>query len=111
MLNVVDGCIPSDLGVGTSAEIEEERRRLYVAMTRAKTICILPQRFFTRGQTALGDRHAYARAHASFPTSSCPISNARAGHRHPWMVPQAAPRPRTDDQYSSANAGDVALSR
>jgi len=25
VLNVVDGCIPSDLGTGTSAEIEEER--------------------------------------------------------------------------------------
>ena len=36
VLNVVDGCIPSDLGAGTSAEIEEERRLLYVAMTRAK---------------------------------------------------------------------------
>ncbi|HJZ21524.1 MAG TPA: ATP-dependent helicase, partial [Bradyrhizobium sp.] len=36
VLNVVDGCLPSDLGVGTSAEIEEERRLLYVAMTRAK---------------------------------------------------------------------------
>ena len=36
VLNVVDGCIPSDLATGTSAEIEEERRLLYVAMTRAK---------------------------------------------------------------------------
>ena len=36
VMNVVDGCIPSDLGVGTSDEIEEERRLLYVAMTRAK---------------------------------------------------------------------------
>ena len=36
VLNVVDGCIPSDLGTGTTAEIEEERRLLYVAMTRAK---------------------------------------------------------------------------
>ena len=36
VLNVVDGCIPSDLGAGTTAEIEEERRLLYVAMTRAK---------------------------------------------------------------------------
>ena len=36
LLNVVDGCMPSDLGAGTSAEIEEERRLLYVAMTRAK---------------------------------------------------------------------------
>jgi ATP-dependent DNA helicase UvrD/PcrA len=34
VLNVVDGCLPSDLGTGTSAE--EERRLLYVAMTRAK---------------------------------------------------------------------------
>jgi DNA helicase II / ATP-dependent DNA helicase PcrA len=34
LLNAVDGCMPSDLGVGTSAEIEEERCLLYVAMTR-----------------------------------------------------------------------------
>ena len=32
VLNVVDGCIPSDLATGTTAEIEEERRLLYVAM-------------------------------------------------------------------------------
>jgi superfamily I DNA/RNA helicase len=38
ILNVVDGCMPSDLGTGTTAEIEEERRLLYVAMTRAKDI-------------------------------------------------------------------------
>jgi DNA helicase-2/ATP-dependent DNA helicase PcrA len=36
VLNVVDGCIPSDLGTGASEEIDEERRLLYVAMTRAK---------------------------------------------------------------------------
>jgi DNA helicase-2/ATP-dependent DNA helicase PcrA len=28
VLNVVDGCIPSDLGTGTTAEIEDERRVL-----------------------------------------------------------------------------------
>lgn len=62
MLNVVDGCIPSDLGVGTTAEIEEERRLLYVGMTRAKDSLTLltPQRFFTGGQHAQGDRHVYA---------------------------------------------------
>jgi DNA helicase-2/ATP-dependent DNA helicase PcrA len=62
MLNVVDGCIPSDLGVGTTAEIEEERRLLYVGMTRAKDslALITPQRFFTGGQHAQGDRHVYA---------------------------------------------------
>jgi ATP-dependent DNA helicase UvrD/PcrA len=62
VLNVVDGCMPSDLGAGTSAEIEEERRLLYVAMTRAKDDLhlVVPQRFFTHGQNAQGDRHVYA---------------------------------------------------
>jgi len=62
MLNVVDGCIPSDLGTGTTNEIEEERRLLYVGMTRAKSslTLITPQRFFTHGQNPQGDRHVYA---------------------------------------------------
>ena len=54
VLNVVDGCIPSDLSAGTTAEIEEERRLLYVAMTRAKDDLhlVLPQRFFAHQQNA-----------------------------------------------------------
>jgi DNA helicase II / ATP-dependent DNA helicase PcrA len=62
VLNVVDGCMPSDLGAGTSAELEEERRLLYVAMTRAKDDLhlVVPQRFFTHGQHSRGDRHVYA---------------------------------------------------
>jgi DNA helicase II / ATP-dependent DNA helicase PcrA len=62
VLNVVDGCMPSDLGAGTSAELEEERRLLYVAMTRARDDLhlLVPQRFFTHGQHAKGDRHVYA---------------------------------------------------
>ncbi len=62
VLNVVDGCIPSDLGAGTSVEIEEERRLFYVAMTRARDDLhlVVPQRFFTHGQHAQGDRHVYA---------------------------------------------------
>jgi DNA helicase-2/ATP-dependent DNA helicase PcrA len=62
VLNVVDGCMPSDLGTGQTHEIEEERRLLHVAMTRAKDELhlMLPQRFFTHGQSRLGDRHVYA---------------------------------------------------
>ncbi len=36
ILNVVDGCIPSDMATRAAEEIEEERRLLYVAMTRAE---------------------------------------------------------------------------
>jgi DNA helicase-2/ATP-dependent DNA helicase PcrA len=62
VLNCVDGCIPSDLAVGSTDEIEEERRLLYVAMTRAKDnlSLIIPQRFYTHGQNPQGDRHVYA---------------------------------------------------
>jgi DNA helicase II / ATP-dependent DNA helicase PcrA len=62
ILNVVDGCIPSDMATGTTEEIEEERRLLYVAMTRAKEELhlIVPQRFFNRRQAVRGDRHLYA---------------------------------------------------
>ena len=72
VLNVVDGCMPSDLGTGTSAEIEEERRLLYVAMTRAKDQLnlIVPQRFFTHQQTPHGDRHIYASRTRFIPAAS-----------------------------------------
>ena len=62
VLNVVDGCIPSDMSTGTTEEIEEERRLLYVAMTRAKDDLqlMLPQRFYVHQQAAYGDRHVYA---------------------------------------------------
>jgi len=61
ILNVADGCIPSDLATGHPAEIEEERRLLYVAMTRAKNALTLvhPLRFFIRQQSRHGDRHVF----------------------------------------------------
>jgi DNA helicase II / ATP-dependent DNA helicase PcrA len=62
ILNAVDGCIPSDLSTGSTEEIEEERRLLYVAMTRAKDhlYLLLPLRFFAHQQRQNGDRHMYA---------------------------------------------------
>jgi DNA helicase-2/ATP-dependent DNA helicase PcrA len=94
VLNVVDGCIPSDLATGTSAEVEEERRLLYVAMTRAKDELhlVIPQRFFTHGQNPQGDRHVYASRtrfvpdgllelfdQSSWPRSAATSPPARAG--------------------------------
>jgi DNA helicase-2/ATP-dependent DNA helicase PcrA len=62
VLNAVDGCIPSDLATGTARELEEERRLLYVAMTRARDQLhlVLPQRFYVTQQQKHGDRHLYA---------------------------------------------------
>ena len=62
VLNLVDGCIPSDMATGSADEIEEERRLLYVAMTRAKDELHLihPLRFYTHRQPRNGDRHVYA---------------------------------------------------
>ena len=62
VLNVVDGCIPSDMATGSSAEIDEERRLLYVAMTRAREHLhlLVPHRFYVTQQARNGDRHMYA---------------------------------------------------
>jgi DNA helicase-2/ATP-dependent DNA helicase PcrA len=62
VLNAVDGCIPSDMATSTPAEIEEERRLLYVALTRARDRLhvLQPLRFYVHGQRHLGDKHVYA---------------------------------------------------
>lgn len=62
VLNAVDGCIPSDMSTGSADEIEEERRLLYVALTRAKDslAVLVPQRFHVTQQRRHGDRHLYA---------------------------------------------------
>jgi DNA helicase-2/ATP-dependent DNA helicase PcrA len=62
MLDVIDGRMPSDLAVGTPDQIEEERRLMYVAMTRARDHLhlIQPLRMFVEKQHRHGDRHVYA---------------------------------------------------
>jgi DNA helicase-2/ATP-dependent DNA helicase PcrA len=62
VLHVVDGCIPSDMATGSAEEVEEERRLLYVAMTRARDQLHLihPRRFYTTGQPRSGDRYVHA---------------------------------------------------
>jgi DNA helicase-2/ATP-dependent DNA helicase PcrA len=92
VLNVVDGCMPSDLGTGTTAEIEEERRLLYVAMTRARDDLHLltPQRFFTHGQRAQGDRHVYAARTRFIPASILGLFESTTW---PLALPDTTARP------------------
>lgn len=63
ILNVADGWIPSDMATEDEEQIDEERRLLYVAMTRAKDHLHLtyPSRFYTHGFKHMrGDRNMYA---------------------------------------------------
>jgi DNA helicase-2/ATP-dependent DNA helicase PcrA len=102
VLNVVDGCMPSDLGTGTSAEIEEERRLLYVAMTRAKDDLhlMVPQRFFSHGQHAQGDRHVYASR-----TRFIPVSLLGLFERTSWPLAAAGPAARATSQGPRIDVG------
>jgi DNA helicase-2/ATP-dependent DNA helicase PcrA len=61
VINTGDGCIPSDMAAGSTEQLEEERRLLYVAMTRARDHLHLihPLRFFRRQQARHGDGHIY----------------------------------------------------
>ena len=61
VLNVSDGNFPSEFATGKPEMIEEERRLLYVAMTRAKQSLslIAPLKYHVTQQHRAGDRHVY----------------------------------------------------
>ncbi len=61
VLNVVDGSFPSEFSTGKSELIEEERRLLYVALTRAQNelSLIVPLKFHLTQQSRQGDAHVY----------------------------------------------------
>ena len=75
VLSVVDGCIPSDMATGSEAEIEEERRLLYVAMTRARDHLhlVVPQRFHVDKQPRGGDRHVWGGQSRFLPTETAQL--------------------------------------
>jgi DNA helicase-2/ATP-dependent DNA helicase PcrA len=91
VLNCVDGCIPSDLAAGSSEEIEEERRLLYVAMTRARDTLtlVVPQRFYVHGQPKNGDRYVTAARTRFIPS---PLLKHFERATWPQATPQPAPR-------------------
>ncbi len=96
---------------GERDDIEEERRLLYVAMTRAQGLLhlITPQRFYTSGQASRGDRHVYASRTRLIPDRAL-------GHfaRVGWSVPvndaSSATKPIVPVDLREPDARDVEVS-
>src|SRR5690606_27940743 len=61
VLNVADGNFPLEFATGKPEQVEEERRLLYVAMTRARNELhlIAPLRYYITQQSRRGDAHVY----------------------------------------------------
>ncbi len=95
VLNVADGCFPSDLATAHPDQIEEERRLLYVAMTRAKNVLTLihPLRFYIRQQSRRGDRHVFSPRSRFLPDHLLPLFDRHTPPREPHNDTAPAPAP------------------
>jgi DNA helicase-2/ATP-dependent DNA helicase PcrA len=71
VLNVNEGSFPSEFAAGSPTALEEERRLLYVAITRARDALHLlaPLKYYVTQQPRLGDAHVYG-ARSRFLTST-----------------------------------------
>ncbi len=103
LLNAVDGCLPSDMATGRREELEEERRLLYVALTRARDrLCVLvPQKFHVTVQPRHGDRHVYASRSRFLGPGVCTHFDELA-----WPAAPASPPPA-----SGASRAGIDLAR
>jgi len=81
VLHVADGNIPADMACGTDAEIDEERRLFYVAMTRAKDELNLyfPLRYYFK-KNKRSDKHSYAQLTRFIPPEHLRFYDAVGGH-------------------------------
>jgi len=73
LIHAADGVIPSDMANGPT-ELDEERRLLYVAMTRARDRLFItfPLRYYHR-KHALGDSHSFAQLSRFLPPALFPL--------------------------------------
>ena len=89
LLNVVDGTFPNEFATKDPDLIEEERRLLYVGMTRAKQDLhlVAPLRFYVTQQRKFGEKHLYG-ARSRFLTE--PMLSTLEGRSWPAAATQAA---------------------
>src|SRR5690606_32921247 len=115
LINVADGNFPNEYATGDAAAIEEERRLLYVAVTRARdSLCLVePLRYRTTQQPRLGGDYVHgarsrfltpavlacmdvtplagpADAAASRPGSTGPVIDVAARLPARWWPPAAS---------------------
>ena len=91
VLNLVDGSFPSEFATGRAELVDEERRLLYVAMTRARNelyLCV-PLKFLLTQQPRTGDAHVYG-ARSRFATDkvlkSCEQSAFRGSQNAEGLI-------------------------
>ena len=79
LIHAADGMIPSDLATGDEERIEEERRLLYVALTRARdALCVAFPLRYHRANRGLEDRHWYAQLTRFLPAEVRSLFEQRA---------------------------------
>ena len=100
IIHAADGMIPSDMATGDAASIEEERRLLYVAMTRARDVLevYFPLRYHRRPR-GMGDAHAYSQLTRFIP-------DAVRGFFEESVTGED---PRSDSVAQSGTAGTAAV--
>jgi DNA helicase-2/ATP-dependent DNA helicase PcrA len=91
IIHAADGILPSDMAQG-EAELEEERRLLYVAMTRARNrlYVIFPLRYFHRKQR-LGDAYSTAQLSRFLPPELFPLFERNSSTNGELGVMPSAP--------------------
>ena len=92
VIHATDGNFPADMSLTTPGGLEEERRLMYVALTRAKDVLTLYAPLRYHHSRARSDRHSYA-----------PLSRFVSPLRHHFAESTDGVAP--DDPYSTVDLG------
>src|SRR5207244_2197220 len=100
LIHAADGMIPSDMSTGDKDEIEEERRLLYVALTRARdNLYVYWSLRMYRHPRGLDDNHHYAQISRFLPEPVQALFTRRstASTSPPALAIPAPPKSNVDN--------------